>query len=137
MGAPHASVAYPGLLLTRTRTAALSLLALLVIPVAGARAAGDPIMPLSQVTPGMMCTGYSVVRGTTISPFSVQVIDVLADNGGEGPRILINVSGPAVDATGIGPGFSGSPIYCPSGGQMENIGAISEGIGQYGNNVAL
>src|SRR5262249_55178482 len=29
------------------------------------------------------------------------------------------------------------PIYCPSGGQMLNIGAISEGIGQYGNTVGL
>jgi hypothetical protein len=123
--------------LARTRIAALSLVAGLLVPVAAARATGDPIMPLSQVTPGMMCTGYSVVRGTTISPFSVQIIDVLADNGGEGPRILFNVSGPAVAATGIGPGFSGSPIYCPSGGQMLNIGAISEGIGQYGNNVGL
>jgi hypothetical protein len=123
--------------LTRTRIVTLLLFAGLLVPAAGARAAGDPIMPLSQVTPGMMCTGYSVVRGTTISPFSVQIIDVLADNGGEGPRILFNVSGPAVAATGIGPGFSGSPIYCPSGGQMLNIGAISEGIGQYGNNVGL
>ncbi len=109
----------------------------MILPVAGARAAGDPIMPLSQVTPGMQCIGYSVVRGTTISPFSVAIIDVVADNGGEGPRILFSVSGPAVDKTGIGPGFSGSPIYCPSGGQMLNIGAISEGIGQYGNNVGL
>jgi hypothetical protein len=86
----------------------------------------------------MHCTGYSVVRGTTISPFSVDVVDVLADNGGEGARILFTVSGPAVDKTGIGPGFSGSPIYCPGpGGQMLNAGAISEGIGQYGNNVGL
>ena len=30
-----------------------------------------------------------------------------------GPRILVGVSGPAVDATGIGPGFSGSPVTCP------------------------
>ncbi len=134
-GAWRTAVAYPGLLLTRT--VALSLLVML-LPAAGARAAGDPIMPLAQVTPGMHCTGYSVVRGTTISPFSVDVVDVLADNGGEGARILFTVSGPAVDKTGIGPGFSGSPIYCPGpGGQMLNAGAISEGIGQYGNNVGL
>jgi hypothetical protein len=128
-------MAYPEPFLNRT--VALSLLALLV-PAAAARAAGDPIMPLAQVTPGMQCTGYSVVRGTTISSFSVDIIDVLADNGGEGPRILFSVSGPAVDQTGIGPGFSGSPIYCPGpDGVMENAGAISEGIGQYGNNIGL
>ena len=48
------------------------------------------------------------------------------------------MSGPAVDSTGIAEGFSGSPVYCPDSlGTMENAGAISEGIGQYGNNVAL
>ena len=36
------------------------------------------------------------------------------------------MSGPAVDATGVGPGFSGSPIYCPDGaGGAATIGAIS------------
>ena len=33
-------------------------------------------MPLSQVQPGMQCTGYSVVQGTTISSFNVQVLDI-------------------------------------------------------------
>ena len=50
----------------------------------------------------------------------------------------MQVSGPAVDTTGVAEGFSGSPVYCPdSMGTMENAGAISEGIGQYGNNVVL
>ena len=30
----------------------------------GTALAGDPIMPLSQLRPGMQCTGYSVIRGT-------------------------------------------------------------------------
>jgi hypothetical protein len=101
--------------------------------------AADPIMPLSDVRAGMTCTGLSVVRGTDISEFDVEVIDVLAAEAPlSGPRILIRVSGPAVDATGIGPGFSGSPIYCPDGtGTQRNAGAISEGVGDYGNHVAL
>lgn len=91
-------------------------------------------MPLSEVRSGMRCTGLSVVRGTEVSSFDVEVIDVIADDPATGgPRILIRVSGPAVDATGVGPGFSGSPILC--GGR--NAGAISEGIGAYGNFVAL
>ncbi len=98
---------------------------------------GGPIMPLSQVQPGMQCTGETVVQGTTISSFDVQVISVV-DQPGEGPRILIRVSGPAVDQSGIAEGFSGSPVYCPdSTGTPENIGAISEGVGQYGNQVGL
>jgi hypothetical protein len=94
--------------------------------------AGDPIMPLSQVHRGMHCTGYSVIQGTDISSFDVDVIDVTEDG------ILINASGPAVDQTGIGEGFSGSPIYCKdSDGVARNIGAIAAGIGDYGNHKAL
>ena len=91
-------------------------------------------MPLSEVRAGMQCTGLSVVRGTEISSFDVEVLDVIAEDplfGGS--RILIRVSGPAVDATGVGPGFSGSPIMC----EGRNAGAIAEGIGEYGNHVVL
>src|SRR5918911_4652932 len=95
----------------RTVLAALTAAALL-IPATAARA-GDPIMALGDVRSGMQCTGYSVVRGTDVASFDVEVIDVVDDRAsGTGPRILIKTSGPAVDVTGIGPGFSGSPIYC-------------------------
>jgi hypothetical protein len=116
---------------------ALAITAALAVP-AAASAQGDPIMPLSQVQRGMHCNALSVIHGTDISSFDVEVLEVIAGDGGQDARILIRVSGPAVDETGIGPGFSGSPIYCPDGdGVARNIGAISEGIGEYGNKVAL
>ncbi|MEA2331805.1 MAG: hypothetical protein QOH58_1943 [Thermoleophilaceae bacterium] len=91
-------------------------------------------MPLSEVRAGMLCTGLSVVRGTEIASFDVEVLDVIADDPATGgARLLVRVSGAAVDSTGVGPGFSGSPIIC--GGR--NAGAISEGIGEYGNKVVL
>lgn len=101
--------------------------------------AAAPTMRLSDVRPGMRCTALSVVRATTISRFDVEVIDVLrGDPASSGPRILVRVSGPAVDATGVGPGFSGSPILCPdSAGVMRNAGAISETVGEFGGKVAL
>jgi hypothetical protein len=121
----------------RLRTLMACTIAVLGLPAGLASAAGDPIMPLSQVQAGMNCTGRTVVQGTTISSFGVHVIDVVADAGGD-PRILVSVSGPAVDRTGVAEGFSGSPVYCPDGaGTMRNAGAISEGIGEYGNDVAL
>jgi hypothetical protein len=121
----------------RARLLILLAAALVCVPAGTALAQGPPIMPLSQVQPGMNCTGETVVQGTTISSFNVHVIDV-AQAPGEGPRILIQASGPAVDSTGVAEGFSGSPVYCPdSFGTMENVGAISEGIGEYGNSVAL
>src|SRR4051794_29152450 len=101
--------------------------------------AGDPTMPLWQVHPGMHCTGYSVVQGTGISSFDVDVLDVAGGEAtGGGGRILIQASGPAVDATGLGPGFSGSPIYCPDdAGVARNIGAVSESVNEYGGKIAL
>src|SRR5215213_6586337 len=105
-----------------------------MLAVAPAALAADPIMPLSEVRPGMRCTGLSVIRGTEISSFDVEIMDVIAaETGLSGARILVRVSGPAVDSTGIGPGFSGSPVICDG----RNAGAISEGLGEYGNRVAL
>ena len=94
-------------------------------------------MPLSQVRAGMDCTGETVVQGTTITSFGVHVIDVVQDPQ-QGPRILVSVSGPAVDRTGVAEGFSGSPVFCDNGdGTERNVGAISETIGEYANKVAL
>jgi phosphoglycolate phosphatase-like HAD superfamily hydrolase len=108
----------------------------LLVP-AAAHAAGDPIMPLASVQSGMHCTGYSVIRGTAITSFDVDVIDVLA---GPDASILVKVSGPAVDETGIAEGFSGSPVKCPDpadGNLLKTIGAIAQGTGDYGNKLVL
>src|SRR5438876_10508194 len=115
-----------------------AVLAAVLAPAAPALA-GEPTMPLSQVHSGMHCTGLSVIHGTDISSFDVDVLDVVdGDPSEDGPRILVSVSGLAVDATGIGPGFSGSPIECRDDqGTQRIIGAISESVGEYGGKVAL
>jgi hypothetical protein len=109
------------------------------LAVAAPAYAGDPIMPLSQVHKGMKCTGRSVVSGTDIATFDVEVIDVVVGGSGvEGPQILVRASGPAIANTGIGAGFSGSPIYCPDdAGVQRIIGAIANGLGEYGNSTVL
>src|SRR5207237_585262 len=95
-------------------------------------------MPLSDVKAGMHCTGLTVVKGTDISSFDVEVIDVVDQVGGPAAEILIRVSGPAVDDTGIADGFSGSPVYCKdAGGVSRNVGAIAFGLGDYGNKLGL
>ena len=101
--------------------------------------AAEPVMSLAEVRPGMQCTGYSVVRGVDPVPFGVEILDVVAGDAAEdSPRLLIGVSGPAIDATGLGPGFSGSPVYCPDAqGTPRVAGAISESVGEYGGKVAL
>jgi hypothetical protein len=106
----------------------------------GVAEAGDPTMPLSELRPGLRCTAYSVVRGTEITSFDAEIVDVVSGDASanDGPRILVRLSGPAVDETGVGPGFSGSPVYCPDGtGASRNAGAISESIGAYGGKTVL
>lgn len=122
-------------LLLRTALAAVLLLLLTAVPAA---AAGDPIMPLSQVQRGMQCTGYTVIRGTDITSFDAVVQDVVYDGSGTA-AILTTISGPAVDSTGAGPGFSGSPVYCPSpaDGTPQVIGALAFGIGAFDNKTLL
>src|SRR4051812_39652905 len=108
-------------------------------PAAAGAAEGEP-MPLDQVKAGMQCTAYSVFKGVEVQSFGVEVLDIVgqASNGESQPRILVRVYGPLVDDTGVGPGFSGSPIYCPAAdGSNENIGAISETVGEYGGHVVL
>jgi hypothetical protein len=94
-------------------------------------------MPVEQVRPGMKCTGYTVVRGTEITTFDVEVVDVFEQRP-YAPSILVRVSGPAVADGGVAAGFSGSPIYCKDEqGTARNIGAIAEVVGDYGNDLAL
>jgi hypothetical protein len=117
--------------------ALVAVLAVGLLRAGAAAAAADPILPLSDVQPGMQCTGETVISGTTISSFAVNVLNVVQAPP-LGVRILVSVSGPAVDASGVAFGFSGSPIFCPAPDGTPSIaGAISEGIGQYGNNVVL
>src|SRR4051794_31787069 len=123
----------------RGRLVLVTVLAALV-PCGRAAAAGDPIMPLSQVRAGMQCTGYSVFRGTTVEPFAVEILDVVGQSvsGVSATRLLVRASGPNVDPTGLGAGFSGSPIYCPlPDGTMANAGAVSETIGAYDGKTVL
>ncbi len=109
------------------------------VAVAAPARAADPIMPLSQVRKGMKCTGLSVVQGTDISSFDVEVLDVVAgDESARQPLILVRVSGPAVDSTGIAEGFSGSPVICPDDDGVQRFaGAIAFASGDYGGHVAL
>jgi hypothetical protein len=120
------------------RTLLLTLVAgALVAP--PAHAAGDPTMPLADVRIGMSCSVRSVVLGTDISIFDAHVDGILSDpREVRRSRILVTLSGAAVDATGVGPGFSGSPVICPGADGVQRIaGAISETVGSYGGRTVL
>ncbi len=108
--------------------------ALLLLAATTPALAAEPIMPLSEVQPGMRCTGLSVAQGTTISSFDVDIVDVVpGDQVSEQPLLLVKVSGPAIDGTGIAEGYSGSPVICD--GRI--AGAIAYGTGDYGNQLGF
>ena len=51
---------------------------------AGPASAADPIMPLSEVAPGMVGEARTVVRGTDIVTFPVRILDVQRAADGPG-----------------------------------------------------
>jgi hypothetical protein len=102
---------------------------------AGPAVAADPILPLSEVRPGMTGTAHTVVRGTTITQFPVTVTDVQpTPDAPGGALILIRAEGPLMAETGgIAEGMSGSPVYVTVDGVPRVIGAIAYGQGDEQN----
>ena len=86
---------------------------------------GVPTMTVSEIVPGMTGIGKTVIRGTEIEEFDVEIIDVFTSMGfNGGPLIMVRLSGDVVDASGgIAGGYSGSPVYID--GKL--IGAVSWG----------
>jgi hypothetical protein len=73
---------------------------------------GLKIMPLSSVKPGMRGVGLTVVRGTKIEEFDVEVLGVLPTDTGLKGLILVETLGPLIERSkGIAMGMSGSPVY--------------------------
>jgi hypothetical protein len=70
-------------------------------------------MPVSEITEGMLGTGWTVSQGRDPEPFDAEVLGVLPDAIGPGrDMIIVDTSSPAItEAGGIWFGMSGSPIY--------------------------
>jgi hypothetical protein len=86
--------------------------------------AEQSIMPVGDIKPGMKGIGKTVVQGTRIESFDVEVLSILKQKGPVGDLILVRVSGDVIDRTGgIASGMSGSPVYID--GKL--VGAIAYG----------
>jgi hypothetical protein len=73
--------------------------------------AGDNFLPLSQVKPGMTGKGRTVLQGTTIAEFDVEVLGVLPNQSPKKSIILARLKGLNLENTGVIMGMSGSPVY--------------------------
>ena len=83
----------------------------------------------SDIVPGMVGEGWTVVKGDTPQPFKVEVIGVLKDGIGAGrDMVIIEVSDlpnqNVIGSNGIWAGMSGSPVYV--NGKL--LGAVSYGF---------
>ena len=94
----------------------------------------DPIMPLDDVSAGMVGQGWTVAQGTDPEAFDVEVLGIAPGLVGPGRDIIIaEISGPLVDAAGgVWAGMSGSPIYMdsddPDPDLDQLIGALAYGF---------
>lgn len=89
-----------------------------------------PTFPVSQMHAGMTGVGYTVIQGTTIRSFDVQILGVLPDYVFLGVDVIVaTMTGPAdvLEATGGAvAGMSGSPVYV--GGKL--AGALAWAVAE-------
>jgi hypothetical protein len=90
--------------------------------------AATPLMPVSEIRPGMVGTGRTVFNGTRVEEFRVHVLGVVENV--MSPRrnlILAKLEGGPLAETGVIAGMSGSPVYID--GRL--IGAVSYSLGNF------
>ncbi|WP_346353632.1 SpoIVB peptidase S55 domain-containing protein [Azotosporobacter soli] len=102
----------------------LPLLLLCLMCLANEAQAAASFMPVEDIKIGMTGIGRTVVEGTKIEEFGVEVLGVLKNKGPVGDLILVRTSGNVIERTdGIAQGMSGSPVYID--GRL--VGAIAYG----------
>jgi hypothetical protein len=94
----------------------LSLLALAVLSHSSASASpkAEKYWNVNDVRPGMHGVGKTVMHGTKVETFDVEVIGVLKNTSPGRDMILCRLSGLNLEKTGVIAGMSGSPVYIDS-----------------------
>ena len=73
--------------------------------------AAENILPLDQVKPGMIGKGRTVLQGTAIVEFEVEVLGILPNASPKKNIILARLKGQNLENTGVILGMSGSPVF--------------------------
>ncbi|MFA6851278.1 MAG: SpoIVB peptidase S55 domain-containing protein [Selenomonadaceae bacterium] len=83
------------------------------------------ILTTDQIYPGMTGIAKTVVKGSDITTFDVEIIGIVDSGKGAAKAIMARASGPVIDAAGgILQGMSGSPVYIND----KLIGAAASGF---------
>jgi hypothetical protein len=83
------------------------------------------ILPLEGVRAGMKGHGLTVVRGSDVERFEVEVVGVVRNPTPNRSVIVVSLSGLGLEETGVVAGMSGSPVYLD--GKL--AGAVASGWG--------
>jgi hypothetical protein len=95
---------------------------------AAAPRAATTMMPIRDVTPGMVGIGRTVFDGVAIEEFKVHVLGLMRNVvGPKRDLILARLEGGPLARTGVIAGMSGSPVYID--GKL--VGAVSYQLGQF------
>ena len=90
--------------------------------------AATPLMPVTDVKPGMLGIGHTVFEGSRVEQFNVRIIGVMSNAmGPQRNLILARLEGGPLAQTGVIAGMSGSPVYID--GRL--IGAVSYALGSF------
>ena len=90
--------------------------------------ASDRYLHHSKLRRGMTGYGLTVLEGTKIVRFDVQIVSVMFNFGPQQDVILARASGQNLEQIGIVQGMSGSPIYVNDGAGDKLIGALAYGF---------
>ena len=102
----------------------ISVIALGLLALGAAASAATPVLPLSQVKPGMKGRGKSVFRGAAVEEFDAEILGILENIQPGRNVILARLRGLGLEGTGVIEGMSGSPVYVD--GKL--IGAVAYGF---------
>ncbi len=84
----------------------------LVILAASFVRGGLPFFTLSEIKAGQKGLGYTVISGTEVKSFSVEVLGLIQNRSRDRNFILVKVSGAVFrESKGIAAGMSGSPVF--------------------------
>ena len=83
------------------------------------------LMPVEEIQVGAQGIARTVIAGTRIEEFGVEVLGIMKNKGAAGDLILVRTYGDVIDRSGgVAQGMSGSPVYID--GRL--IGAIGYGF---------
>ncbi len=102
----------------------LALLAFLLVLPASLGQASSEFMSVDEIQPGMQGVAKTVVAGTKLEEFGVEVLGIMKNKGATGDLILVRTYGDVIERTGgIAQEMSGSPVYINN----KLIGAVAYG----------